>query len=581
MTQGELEGIPVEIEKAFSELEIRILSDIVRRIKINGFSTASADWQITRLQQLGRSEEDIKEWIQDALEVSDQELERIFSNTVYEEYYGHERAYKAYGMKQMPLDNNEEMHKLIQAVKIQTAATFRNMTASMGFALQDPSGRIDYTELREFYQKTLDAAIMDIQSGAFSYQEVLERTINTMTKSGIRWVDYESGHHNRIDVAARRAVMTGFRQVQEKINEQVAADLGTDAFEVTYHVGARPTHQPWQGRVWTMEQLINVCGLGTVTGLHGVNCYHDYNAFIPGVSARTYTDEQLDQMIAEENRKKEYNGKEYTTYEALQQQRRMETAMRKTRRDIQLMQEGESDDDALTLKKAKYQGQMQTYRDFSKEIGLPEQLDRVYQGGLSKKTVGKSVEKDNVSGIIKEIKIPMVAKEVLGITDDVYAAMQRGIDIVDAEYKLKLSSVLVEDLSKNHPNTPYLCRYIDVGGKHAAEFVINSGFDFSDIDYIVTEGYAQKYFAGKTLEDHIIHEMAHVMTGQECDTAQEFYRLLKELEPQFVAGVSGYSDVQKDGFETIAEAFVRMRNKEDVPEEAKKLVEKYVERWKR
>ena len=291
MTQGELEGIPVEIEKAFSELEIRILSDIVRRIKINGFSTASSDWQITRLQQLGRSEEDIKEWIQDALDVSDYELERIFSDTVYEEYYGHERAYTAHGRRQKPLEDNEEMQKLIKAVKIQTAATFRNMTASMGFALQDPSGKIDYTELREFYQKTLDAAIMDIQLGAFSYQEVLERTINTMTKSGIRWVDYESGHHNRIDVAARRAVMAGFRQVQEKINEQVAADLGTDSYEVTYHVGARPAHQPWQGRVWTMEQLISVCGLGTVTGLHGANCYHDYNAFIPGVSVRTYTDE--------------------------------------------------------------------------------------------------------------------------------------------------------------------------------------------------------------------------------------------------------------------------------------------------
>lgn len=406
MTQGELEGIPVELEKAFSELEIRIMSDIVRRIKINGFATASADWQTTRLQQLGRSEEDIKEWIQDVLEVSDQELERIFSDTVYEVYYGHERAYTAHGRKQKPIEDNEEMQKLIRAVKRQTAETFHNITGSMGFAFQDPSGKIDYTELMEFYQKTLDAAMLDIHSGAFSYQEVLERTINTMTKSGIRWVDYESGHHNRIDVAARRAIMTGFRQVQEKINEQVAADLGTDSYEVTYHVGARPTHQPWQGRVWTKEQLISVCGLGTVTGLHGANCYHDYNAFIPGVSVRTYTDEQLDQMITEENRKKEYNGKEYTTYEALQQQRKMETAMRKTRRDIRLLQEGESEQSGLLLKKAKYQGQMQIYKDFSKKMGLPEQLDRVYQDGLRGRfamtaTEKKSIEKTSSFDIMK------------------------------------------------------------------------------------------------------------------------------------------------------------------------------------
>ena len=204
----------------------------------------------------------------------------------------------------------------------------------------------------KFYQQTLDAAIMDIKSGAFSYNTVLQRTINTMTTSGLRWIDYDSGWHNRVDVAARRAIMTGFRQVQGKINEQVAEELKTDYYEVSYHVGARPTHQPWQGRVWSMQQLKDVCGLGTGPGLHGWNCYHDYKPFIPGVSVRTYTDEQLDQMMAEENTPKEYLGKKYTTYEALQAQRRMETQMRKTRQDIRLMQDGGVDQNDIVLKKS-------------------------------------------------------------------------------------------------------------------------------------------------------------------------------------------------------------------------------------
>ena len=60
MTQGELEKIPDRIVKAMNDLEIRIMDDVVRRIKINGFSTAGADWQIDRLRQLGMSEEEIK-----------------------------------------------------------------------------------------------------------------------------------------------------------------------------------------------------------------------------------------------------------------------------------------------------------------------------------------------------------------------------------------------------------------------------------------------------------------------------------------------------------------------------------------
>ena len=87
--------------------------------------------------------------------------------------------------------------------------------------------------------------------------------------------------------------MTGFRQVQGKINEQVANELGTDSYEVSFHLGARPTHQVWQGRVYTYKELESVCGLGTVTGLHGANCYHDYTAFVPGVSVRNYTDEVI------------------------------------------------------------------------------------------------------------------------------------------------------------------------------------------------------------------------------------------------------------------------------------------------
>lgn len=382
MTQGQLEKLPLKISKIFSDLEIRIMTDIVRRIKENGFSTASSDWQITRLQQLGKSEEDIKKWIQEALKASDKEMDRIFSDEAYREYYGHDRYYKVSGFEQIPLEDNAPLQQTIGAVKRQISGEYKNLANSMGFAIRGADGRITYSPLMEFYRSTMDGAVMDIVSGAFSYNQVLSRAIKKMTDSGVRWIDYDSGHHNRIDVAARRAIMTGFRQVQGKINEQVAKDLGTDSYEVTYHVGARPEHQKWQGRVWTMEQLQSVCGLGTVTGLKGANCYHDYNAFIPGVSVRSYTDKQLKQMMKEENTPKTYNGKQYTTYEALQQQRRMESAMRKSRQDIKLLQEGGADEMEVMLKKAKYQGQMQTYRAFSEKMGLPEQMKRITQDGL-------------------------------------------------------------------------------------------------------------------------------------------------------------------------------------------------------
>lgn len=396
MTQGEIEKLTAKTENIFSELEVRIMSDIVRRIKENGVSTATADWQISRLQQLGMAKEEITAWIQKALETSDKEMDRIFSDEAYKEYYGHARAYRMADFQQIPFEQNTFLQSLIEATKQQLMSEYQNITGSMGFAIRDPAtGKIRSSPLLDYYRSTLDNAVMDIQSGAFDYNTVLNRTITEMTRSGIRYIEYDSGHRDRVNVAARRAVLTGFRQVQGKINERVAADLNTDLYEVSYHVGARPTHQPWQGKVWSAQQLKEVCGLGEITGLKGINCYHDYKPFPPG-SVRTYTDEQLTQMLKEENTPKEYNGKQYTTYEALQQQRKMERNMRAQRQKIKLLQEGGTNPEDVILAKAKYQGQMQTYKDFSEKMKLPEQKQRIMQDGLKGRFMPTKAELEKI-----------------------------------------------------------------------------------------------------------------------------------------------------------------------------------------
>lgn len=515
MTQGELEQIPQPFASEMSELERRIMEDIVERIRANGFVTATADWEISRLRQLGESEEQIRKWIAEVLKKTDEEMEKIFSDDVYEEYYGHARAYKASGVVQVPFAQNVPLQQLIEAVRRQTQDTFRNMTASMGFAIRDPvTGAIQYSPTMKFYRQTLDAAMMDIKSGAFSYNTVLQRVIGTMTDSGLRWIDYDSGWHNRVDVAARRAVMTGFRQIQGKINEQVAKELQTVSYEVTYHVGARPTHQPWQGRVWTMQELIDVCGLGTGPGLHGWNCYHDYKPFIPGVSVRTYTDEQLEKMMAEENTPKEYLGKKYTTYEALQAQRKMETRMRKTRQDIRLMQDGGADPEAITLKKAKYQGQMQTYKAFSEAMDLPEQMERVYQDGLRgkftpTKTEQKKLEEPVINDKIKAefsavgIKgIPKIHPEKIDVSeftfDQIHINQERehGVTRTEAEQFIQEADISLTRWNGQFINYygPHGATYVDVKNKNIRTSFKKEQFDEATLKI---REVAEKYGRGK------------------------------------------------------------------------------------
>lgn len=418
MTQGEIEKLTVKVSNIFSELEVRIMTDIVRRIKENGFASASVDWQISRLQQLGMAEEDIRGWIQSALQATDAEMDRIFSDEVYKQYYEQEHFFKLAGMQQIPLEENFVLQQLIEATKKQVQGEYKNLTGSMGFAIRNPAtGRIQSSPLMEYYRTTMDQAVIDIKSGAFDYNTVLKRTVNQMTASGLRYIEYDSGHRDRIDVAARRAILTGFRQVQGKIMEMLANQLGTDLYEVSYHVGARPTHQPWQGKAWSMQELKQVCGLGEITGLKGINCYHDFKPIPPGAK-RTYTDEQLQKMLEEENTQKEYNGKQYTTYEALQQQRKMERGMRAQRQKIKLLQQGGADEQEIILAKAKYQGQMQTYKDFSEKMKLPEQKARIMQDGLKGKFMPTKAEQKVLeeSAINDKIKADMKA---VGMRDEI------------------------------------------------------------------------------------------------------------------------------------------------------------------
>lgn len=392
-TPTEIEALPSAMEQLYRSLQLNIMSDLTERLKANGEEiTSAADWQINRLYELGVSKDEIDSLIQSTLNASDDEIDRIYNEVVQSGYARNEELYTSKGKEYyIPYAENKQLQQLVKAVKNQTKSEYRNITGSLGFAVRNADNTLSFTLLADFYQRTLDNGLMQIASGAVDYNTVLKRAVKTMTDSGLRTVDYASGWSNRVDVAARRALMTGFNQVVTKVNEDNAEQLGTEYFEVSYHRGARPTHQVWQGRVYSKKELETVCGLGTVTGLCGANCYHSYSPFIKGIDTPTYSEEELDRMNEEENTPKEYNGRQYTAYEAQQRQRRLETAMRADRQKIELLTQGGADDDTITGAKVRYFQRQDEYVKFSKAMNLPQQWERITVDG--KNALGSKLPK--------------------------------------------------------------------------------------------------------------------------------------------------------------------------------------------
>lgn len=366
-----------KIAARFTDLEERIMKDIVRRIRKTGEITSTADWQINRLKILGYSSEDIEKAIKDTLNDSYPEMFELYDKVIDWEYVRNKDIYEQVNARFIPYEENEQMQQQVEAIIRQSREDLENITNSLGFYL-NYNGKMVVTPLSQIYTGYLDNACYDIVSGAFDYGSVLRKTVTQLTNSGMRTINYPSGWTNRVDVAARRAVLTGVAQVCGKINEYHAQQLGTEYFEVDWHSGARPAHAVWQGRIYSKQQLVSVCGLGTVTGLLGANCYHMYYPFFPDISVRNYTDEWLDEQNKKDNTPKSFDGKEYTAYEARQKQRKMETAMRAQRQKVKLMEIGGADKDEVMLHKAKYQAQLGEYARFSKRMGLKQQREHIY-----------------------------------------------------------------------------------------------------------------------------------------------------------------------------------------------------------
>lgn len=385
LTPDYLQGAPAELEELFLRLEEDIIADICRRIANAGYLTDSAEHQVLRLRELGAGTEHIKQKISEYSELSDEAVDRLFFDAAQTSDEFYRKAYDKANIGYTPYEYNDFFQQAVTASVNQTKGELRNFTQSMGFSYRGSNGQVRFHGAAEAYSDCLDYAYMQVMTGAVDHNTAIKNATRRLTEGGLQFVDYASGVRCHADVAARRAVLTGLSQMTGKVSEHNAAELGTDIVEVDAHAGARPDHAEWQGKWYSISgkskkypSLKAVTGYGTVTGLKGANCRHDFYPVIEGISEPSYTEEELKNIDPPPF---EYNGKTYTYYEATQKQRAMERSMRKTKREI-LAADATDDKDRFTEKSVLLRRQKEEYGRFSKAAGLSMRNERAQVGGF-------------------------------------------------------------------------------------------------------------------------------------------------------------------------------------------------------
>lgn len=393
LTENQLEMLGDKAAELMQEAEQDIIADIARRIKKTGRFTETAELRVMALRKAGWSTQKIRVEVMNILN-ADPEYKKFVANNTKQYKRDvmsairqmEKEAAKAgddiiaeagdmsynsdlYAWHQAgeTLTKDSSIVKIVEEMGATTGGTLKNLTRTMGF-----KGPHDFVALHSAYIRYLDKALMKMIMGGVSYDAAVEDSVREMARSGLRSVDYASGRTYQLDTAARMCIRTSAHQLSAKISERNCDVMGQDLVEVSEHWGARPSHQIWQGKIYSRSGKnkkyppFKECHYGEADGLCGVNCRHTFHPFFEGISEPTKWQKEPDP--------KEYGGKMYSYYDATQKQRAMERQIRSTKREIEAMRSIGGNTSELESQKKR---QIREYHKFSHAMDISPKDNRL------------------------------------------------------------------------------------------------------------------------------------------------------------------------------------------------------------
>lgn len=357
-----LDTLPDAFVALWREVEDSILRDAARRIGKMDALTETANWQLWRYQQTEAVRNNVVKLLARYSGKSERTIRSLLKEAATEAMEREDAIYYHYGLEPTPFEESATLNNLLDAGSRQTNGTWQNLTATTANTVTGA------------FERTLDAAWGKVSTGAFDYKTAVKQAVDSLADD-LPVVTYPSGHTDTLEVAARRAVLTGVNQTAGKLQLARMDEMGAEFVETSAHGCARPSHAEWQGRRFHRGGPVDyngrhypdfeeTTGYGTGAGLCGWNCRHSFWPCYPDLGdPPTWTGESLRQLNA---RDIEYNGKLYTRYEISQMQRARERNVRRCKKRY-LAEDAaglDTTDSAVRLKAAR-----QSLAQFAKDTG--------------------------------------------------------------------------------------------------------------------------------------------------------------------------------------------------------------------
>ena len=272
-----------------------LVKDISHRIRDAGAITDTAEYQIYRAQALGASKKEVERRVAEQLNLQDEVISSLFEYVLDKSL-----AYEDNGSLQQMANAYAEMTKSKTAEMLQTL---------WGTA---PDGQV--LPLQDAYARALDFAFRETATGGLDMETAIRRAVTPLAKRGLRTIEQKSGRSIGIEYACRRYIMDQLGALDDEVQKANHDTLGCDGWEISAHAACAPDHEPIQGRQYSdaeYEQLNN----SLQRRIGHLNCGHTASPIILGVNAPQYTETELKQFAADNEKGITYNGKHYTLYQ--------------------------------------------------------------------------------------------------------------------------------------------------------------------------------------------------------------------------------------------------------------------------
>lgn len=363
--------------KRFEDVNRFFVLKIADQIKkIGGLSQTN----INRLMIMASMNADmiaINKQLADAVNMGTADIFKIYNNAMNDVYT--DPAFSQV-LNQTPLTAAQQgrLNQYVQSVSMQTAGTIQNLSNT--------------TALSKTYMEAVDKAVLAVSSGLGDYKSATREIVRSLGYNGMQ-VHYESGYHRRLDTAVRQNIIGGANQIAQNGSILMGEMLGFDAYEISAHARSAPDHEPVQGRVFLkadFESMQKGLPFRDVDGhmyqpfkrpIGEWNCMHIAMSFSTKHSVRRYTDAQLAQWAADNQKGCEIDGKHYTIYQASQLMRKIETEVRRQKDTANMARQ--AGDEALRQQcQVKINALGAKYVQVVKESGIASKKDRMVVEGF-------------------------------------------------------------------------------------------------------------------------------------------------------------------------------------------------------